>query len=396
MYYRRFGRTELQMPVLSCGGMRYQQSWNDLPPEDIEEEGQRNLEATIERSLELGINHIETARGYGTSEMQLGRILPRLPREKMIVQTKIAPFATAKEFRDTFETSMAYLKLDHVDLLTLHGVNNAELLDWSLRKGGCLEEARKLQREGRARHIGFTTHATIDLIMQAVESDGFDYMNVHWYFVNELNWSAVEAAAARDMGVFIISPTDKGGMLYDPPPKLVELCRPLSPIAFNDLFCLARPQVHTLSLGAARPSDFDEHVAALAHYHEAAEITAPIEQRLRAEMERVLGRDWTEGWWKNLPPYVDLPGEVNAQEILRLWTYAKALDLVGWGKMRYNLMGNAGHWFPGANAAELAYAAMRAALAGYRFADRVPGILREAHELMLDAPKKRLSQSEEK
>jgi predicted aldo/keto reductase-like oxidoreductase len=396
MYYRRFGRTELQMPVLSCGGMRYQQSWTDLPPEAIEEEGQRNLEATIERSLELGINHIETARGYGTSEMQLGRILPRLPREKMIVQTKIAPFATAREFRETFETSMAYLKLEHVDLLTLHGVNNAELLDWSLRKGGCLEEARKLQREGRARHIGFTTHATIDLIMQAVESDGFDYMNVHWYFVNELNWSAVEAAAARDMGLFIISPTDKGGMLYDPPPKLVELCGPLSPIAFNDLFCLARPQVHTLSLGAARPSDFDEHVAALAHYHEAAAITAPIEQRLRAELERVLGRDWCEGWWRDLPPYVDLPGEVNAQEILRLWTYAKALDLVGWGKMRYNLMGNAGHWFPGANAAQLDPAAMRAALGGYRFADRVPAILQEAHALMLDTPKKRLSESEEK
>jgi hypothetical protein len=198
------------------------------------------------------------------------------------------------------------------------------------------------------------------------------------------------------MGLFIISPTDKGGMLYDPPAKLVELCQPLSPIAFNDLFCLARPQVHTLSLGAARPSDFDEHVAALAHYHEAAAITAPIEQRLRAEMERVLGRDWCEGWWRGLPPYVDLPGEVNAQEILRLWTYAKALDLVGWGKMRYNLMGNAGHWFPGANAAELDPAAMRAALGDYRFAERVPGILQEAHALMLDAPKKRLSESEDK
>src|SRR5436309_12035234 len=150
MQYRRFGRTELQIPVFSCGGMRYQYKWQDVPENEIPPENQENLEATIERSLELGINHIETARGYGTSEMQLGRILPRLPRDKMIVQTKIAPFATAREFRDTFETSMAYLKLDHVDLLTLHGVNNAELLDWSLRKGGCLEEARKLQREGRA------------------------------------------------------------------------------------------------------------------------------------------------------------------------------------------------------------------------------------------------------
>ena len=241
MKTRRFGRTEIQMPVLSCGGMRYQQSWTDVAPEQIPEDNQRNLEATILRALELGINHIETARGYGTSEMQLGWILPRLPREKMIVQTKVAPAATAREFIDTFNKSMRNLKLDYVDLLSLHGINQRELLDWSLRKGGALEAARQLQREGRCRFVGFTTHATCDLIVRAIESDGFDYVNLHWYFVNDFNWPAVEAAAKRDMGVFIISPSDKGGMLYQPPPKLVELCRPLSPIAFNDLYCLVAP-----------------------------------------------------------------------------------------------------------------------------------------------------------
>jgi predicted aldo/keto reductase-like oxidoreductase len=71
--------------------MRFQQSWEDLPAEKVEESVQRNLEATVLRSLELGINHIETARGYGTSEMQLGWLLPKLPREKMIVQTKVEP-----------------------------------------------------------------------------------------------------------------------------------------------------------------------------------------------------------------------------------------------------------------------------------------------------------------
>jgi predicted aldo/keto reductase-like oxidoreductase len=45
------------------------------------------LQATIHRALDLGINHIETARGYGSSEMQLGWVLPKLPRDKMIVQT---------------------------------------------------------------------------------------------------------------------------------------------------------------------------------------------------------------------------------------------------------------------------------------------------------------------
>ncbi|MEO0454672.1 MAG: hypothetical protein AAFY98_11115, partial [Verrucomicrobiota bacterium] len=35
MIYRRFGRTEISMPVFSCGGMRYQHSWQDVAPEDI-------------------------------------------------------------------------------------------------------------------------------------------------------------------------------------------------------------------------------------------------------------------------------------------------------------------------------------------------------------------------
>ncbi|MDZ4743646.1 MAG: aldo/keto reductase [Verrucomicrobiota bacterium] len=395
MKYRRFGRTNLQIPVLSCGGMRYQHSWNDTPLGDIPADNQSNLEQTIHRALELGINHIETARGYGSSEVQLAQVLPRVERNKIIVQTKVAPFENPKEFLATFETSMERLNLDYVDLFSLHGINTAEILDWSLKKGGCMDIARQLQKDGRVRHIGFSTHATCDVITKAIESDEFDYVNLHWYFVNHLNWPAVECAARHDMGVFIISPNDKGGKLYAPPEKLVRLCEPLSPMIFNDLYCLSKSGVHTLSIGAAKPSDFDEHIKALEYYDDISTTIASIESKLRKEMDSVLGHDWCAKWDQGIPEYFDIPSQINIKEILRLWTYTKSLNLIDWGKMRYNLLGGAGgHWFPGEMAKEIDNEKIIQACQASPFSEKIPTILREAHELLFDKPVKRLSQSD--
>ena len=280
MLYRRFGRTELQMPVFSCGGMRYQYKWQDVPQEEIPQKNQENLEATIKKSVEIGINHIETARGYGTSEIQLGKILPKFNREELIVQTKVGPKADAKEFENTLEKSLDNLQLDYIDLLGIHGINNPETLHNTIRPGGCLDIARKFQAQGKVKFIGFSTHGPTDILVEAINTNQFDYINLHWYYINQSNWAAIEAATRHDMGVFIISPSDKGGRLYDPPEKLVKLCAPLSPMVFNDLFCLSHSQVHTLSLGASKPSDFDEHLKALDLLDKVSEILPPIINKL--------------------------------------------------------------------------------------------------------------------
>ncbi|MBO1056980.1 MAG: aldo/keto reductase [Dolichospermum sp. JUN01] len=393
MLYKRFGRTEIQMPVFSCGGMRYQYKWQDVIPEEIPVDNQENLEAVIRRSVELGINHIETARGYGTSEMQLGKILPQFPREKLIVQTKVSPVADPQEFRQTFEKSLAYLQLDYVDLFSLHGINNAETWNDSICEGGCLEVAKQLQSEGKIKFIGFSTHSPTEIILQAINSNQFDYVNLHWYYINRQNWAAIEAATKLDMGVFIISPSNKGGLLYQPSERLVDLCAPLSPMVFNDLFCLSHPQVHTLSIGAAKPTDFDEHLKTLELLDNAAEILPPIISRLESEAINILGEDWVKTWETNLPTWEETPGEVNMRVILWLLNLALAYDMIDYGKMRYNLLGQADHWFPGNRADRLDELDLRECLVNSPQAEKIPQMLAKAHDILGSAEIKRLSQS---
>ena len=393
MIYRRFGRTNLQMPVFSCGGMRYQYKWQDVPMGEVPEEHQRNLENTIRRAVELGINHIETARGYGSSERQLGQILPTFRREDLIVQTKVGCNEDGDQFLKDFEDSLARLRLNHVDLLAIHGINNHELLEQSTRPGGCLAACRKIQKRGLARHIGFSTHGPTDVIVDAVKTGEFDYVNLHWFYLFQKNWPAIEEATKRDMGVFIISPSDKGGMLYDPPARLTELCRPLHPLVFNDLFCLSHPQVHTLSIGAARPTDFDLHMETLPLMERAGELLPPIIQRLQETMRSSVAADLLDPFSMGLPEWDRTPGQVNLPVILWLLNLANAYDMVKYGQMRYNLLGSGGHWFPGQNAEKMDDQAITEALGGTAFAKKVPALAREAHEKLAKDPVKRLSQS---
>ncbi len=399
MLYRRFGRTEIRMPVFSCGGMRYQHHWKDCPLDQVPAENQENLENTIRRSVELGINHIETARGYGSSERQLGVILPRFPRDEIVVQTKVAPEENPQTFEDNVRESLERLRLDHVDLFAIHGINNEELLDMAVRPGGCLERARKLKAEGLLRHIGFSTHAIPELLPKIVGYDdgegGFDYVNLHWYWIYQKNLPSIEIAARRDMGLFIISPSDKGGMLYKPPDRLVELTKPLHPIVFNDLFCLMNDDVHTLSLGAARPGDFDLHVEAVEKWWDRRGELVP---EICARLDDAMAREFGDGYWRafdeGVPDYRHVPGNVNAQIVLWLHALVRAFGMKEYGEMRYNLLGNAGHWFPGANVSHLDEPAFASAIAGAPHADRIVPHLREAHEMLFKEPVKRLSESD--
>lgn len=344
MRYRRFGRTELQLPVITLGGMRYQQSWKDEL--ETTPESDRNVHDVVHKAYALGINHFETARGYGTSELQLGKVLPDFPRDSYVVTTKVTPRENVDEFLREVDKSLTRLGLDYIDNFDIHGINLPIHGEYTLRKGGCLEAARKLQAQGVIGHIGFSTHGSLQVIMDMIESNEFASVNLHFYYFNQSKLRAVQRAAELDMGILIISPHDKGGQLWKPPQRVRELTAPLHPMTFNSLWCLHFPAVTTLTLGAATVDDIDAHLEVLDLLDDTAALTAEPARRLYEEQRAVLGADFCTFCHDCLP----CPEGINIPQVLRLRNLQAALGFDEYARYRYNLMGNAGHWHWGARA----------------------------------------------
>ncbi len=362
--------------------MRYQQSWDRDAA--VGEESQRNVQAVVDRALSLGITHVETARGYGTSEVQLGPALARHQRGEFVLQTKVRPSPDPVEFERQLEESFRLLQVDFLDLFAFHGLNDESSLDWTLRGGGCWEVAERFRKAGRIRHVGFSTHAPLPLILRAIQSGRFDYVNLHYYYLFQDNRPALAAAQAQDMGVFIISPTDKGGRLQRPSQRLRALTAPLPPMVFNDLWCLAHPEIHTVSVGAAQPGEYEAHLAVLRLLNDPAVVLGPIVSRLEFAFAKALGERYARHWFEGLRDFSEMPGRLNVKRILWLRNLVVAYDLLDFAQERYMSMSPDDVWVPGARADNFDEAAVMAALPDSPFKAQIPTLLREAHKMLFN------------
>lgn len=372
MQYRRFGRTGRMLSVITLGGMRYVHGWekprDEVPPDMLAE-----CRTMVEQALAAGINHIETAYGYGKSEACYGQALAELkvPRGRYHLMTKGAPMS-ADEARRMVDEQLRSLRTDRIDLYGWHGINNAELLRTATARGGPVEELLKMKAEGIIGDVGFSTHGPLEVICDAIATGLFSFVNLHWYYFFQRNRGAVDYAAAKDMGVFIISPNDKGGQLFNPPPLLRRLCAPLTAIQFNARWCLRTPAVQTLSFGLTRPEHVQEMLGVLPVSVPLSGQDLAIQLALDARQAEDPASAW-EGW-----ECQGDPSGINIPEVLRFRRLWKCWDLQGFAVYRYNMLESKGHWFPGGYASEEALGRLDEGRAP-------PGIdlkgwLREAHQ----------------
>ena len=332
MKYRRFGKTELNLSVLTLGLMRCCYSANQLYD-------------TLKQALGLGINHLEMARGYGKSETYLGQALKKLalPREQIILTTKFTPVNNPQLMQQWLEESLVNLQTDYIDCVAIHGVNTWEHLQWLTQSSSCLQVLQQAQQKGKIRHLGFSTHGSLELISATIETGLFAFVNLHYYYFWQRNAAILSLAQKYDLGVFIISPVDKGGMLYQPSAKLSTICKPFTPLYLNYRFLLSDRRITTLSLGASKPEELFTPVSIAQDDGKLTTLELATLKKIEFEMAKTLTTDQCQQCYQCLP----CPEEINIPEILRLRNLGVGLDMKEYASYRYQMLENAGHWFWG-------------------------------------------------
>jgi uncharacterized protein len=379
MQYRRFGKTNIEVSVFTLGTMRYLVS-------------AENARQTLERAIDLGINHVETAQAYGQSEPYLAQAVQHWRsqsgplRSALIVTTKITPKPDAASMAEAIDKSLTRLQLESVDCLAIHGLNTPEHLNWIQQPNGCMAAVRQAVARGKVRHVGFSTHGPLDVILGAIQTQQFEFVNLHYSLFFQRNAPAVALAQALDLGVLIISPADKGGQLYTPPQTLKDLCAPFDPLHLNARFLLSQPAVSTLSVGAATPAELDWPLAVA----DQTEALTTREQECLVQLDRQMQTLGTEQCHQCLA-CLPCPETINIPEVLRLRNLAVAFGMEDFGRYRYRMFENAGHWFPGRKASRCTECGDCLPKCPSNL--EIPALLFDAHDRLQDEPRLRLWES---
>jgi aryl-alcohol dehydrogenase-like predicted oxidoreductase len=144
MERRRLGRLGHESSVLIYGAAA------------LGEVTQEVADASIDEALAAGINHFDTAAGYGESELRLGAVMPRI-RDQIFLATKTAERDREEAWRQ-INASLERLQTDHVDLLQLHTIGDLSELDAATGADGALHAAIRAQEEGLVGAVGITGH----------------------------------------------------------------------------------------------------------------------------------------------------------------------------------------------------------------------------------------------
>lgn len=200
MQYVELGRTELKVSAVSFGGIPIQRGTA------------ADTKAVVDKMEEIGMNYIDTARGYTVSEEYLGAALEGR-REKFILATK-SMVRSYEGMKKEVDISLENLKTDYIDIYQIHNIKRADF-DIVFGEDGAYKALQEAKAQGKVGHIGVTAHGVDDLKRIVDEfSDKIATVMFPYNIVEIQGEEVLKEAKKKNMGTIAMKPL-AGGNLDD-------------------------------------------------------------------------------------------------------------------------------------------------------------------------------------
>ena len=195
MIYRDFCGKKLS--ALGMGCMRLPVT--DEKNSSIDKSATREM---IDYAIKNGVNYFDTAWGYhdGESENIVGEILSEYPRDSFYIATKFPGYDVSNmtKVEEIFEEQLKKCRVDYFDFYMFHNVCESNIEEYLDRQYGIYDYLMKQKENGRIRHLGFSTHGTLDTMKRFIDAYGKD-MEFCQIQLNWVDWKMQNAKAKVEM-----------------------------------------------------------------------------------------------------------------------------------------------------------------------------------------------------
>ena len=299
MEYTTLGSTGLRISRMGFGGI------------PIQKVDARATRALMERLCALGVNYIDTARGYTVSEQYLGEALEGL-RDRFVVATKSMARTREAMARD-IDISLHNLRTDYIDLYQVHNPSLDELKA-VCAPGGALEALMQAKAEGKVRHLGVTAH-TAAVFEYALSLDWVETIMFPYNIVETQGEALIHRCAQQGVGFICMKPL-AGGALED------------AHLALR--FIAQNRDVSVVIPGMYDVREVDENIAA-------ATDTSPLTQ---AELEKIetIRRELGTQFCRRCNYCQPCTAGISISGIFVLEGYLERYGLGDWARQRYAAM----------------------------------------------------------
>jgi len=295
MEKRKFGKTDMEFSVLGFGGAEI--GYNDS-------QTQEDVNLLLNSALDAGLNVIDTAAAYKSSERMIGEAVSGRRNEYYLL-TKCGALDAFTRFDwskkgtlETIEESLKNLKTDHLDIAQLHSCDSE-----TLRRGDAIEGLERAREKGYTRYIGYS--GDNEDAKTAVELGVFDSLQTSVSVADQTPIDGnIAAASAAGLGVIAKRPIANAVWRHSEKPgdsyhheywdRIQKLKFPFLDLPLDESigialrFTLSIPGVDTAIVGTTRPNRWQQN----ADYVGQGSLSSDEFEAIRQRWNEIAGSEW--------------------------------------------------------------------------------------------------------